>query len=90
MVRRLAEQAAEDASITQCASCEAVIPAGGTYCLYCGHQPAHEVLGVAPDAPDAVVTAAAREQLKRTHPDHGGSQAAFERVKRARDQLLRS
>ncbi|MDX1748652.1 MAG: J domain-containing protein, partial [Halobacteriales archaeon] len=57
-------------------------------CPECGHQPPHEVLNVAPDAPEAVVKAAARERLKATHPDRGGSRGEFQRVKRARDRLL--
>lgn len=88
LLTRLAKQTARDPSIDRCTACEAAIPAGGDYCLYCGHQPPHDVLGVDPDASDAAVKAAAREQLKSVHPDHGGSQAAFERVKRARDQVL--
>jgi curved DNA-binding protein CbpA len=46
------------------------------------------VLGVAQDAPEAVVKEAAREKLKITHPDHGGSGSEFQRVKQARDRLL--
>jgi hypothetical protein len=48
------------------------------------------VLGVDPDAPEAVVKAAARERLKDAHPDHGGSDAELQRVKQARDELLES
>lgn len=86
---RIAKRAARDPSISQCRSCGALISAGGTFCLYCGHQPAHEVLDVPPDAPAETVHAAAREQLKRAHPDLGGSSAEFRRILRARDQLLR-
>ena len=88
LFRQIATQTAKGASISQCQACEAWIPAGGDYCLYCGHQPPHGVLGVAPDASEAVVKAAAREKLKTAHPDHGGSRSEFQRVKQARDQLL--
>lgn len=88
LFKQIATQTANGASISRCQACEAWIPAGGEYCLYCGHQPPHEVLNIPPDAPDAVVRAAAREKLKTAHPDQGGSSAEFQRVKRARDQLL--
>jgi hypothetical protein len=47
----------------------------------------HEVLGVAPDADDAVVRGAFRELAKRDHGDHGGS-GDIARLKQARDALL--
>ncbi len=50
--------------------------------------PPHEVLDVAPDAPDAVVEAAAREKMKETHPDQGGTGEALQRVRQARQQML--
>jgi hypothetical protein len=50
--------------------------------------PPHEVLGVDPDAPAAVVEAAARALITETHPDQGGSATELQRVKRARDRLL--
>jgi hypothetical protein len=51
--------------------------------------PAHEVLGVAPDASRDVIEAAARARKGETHPDvHGGNRESFERVKRAEDRLL--
>lgn len=53
-----------------------------------GRQPAHEVLGVERDANDAEIRAAARERIKETHPDHGGSEAEFQRVQEARETLL--
>jgi len=48
----------------------------------------HVVLGVEPDADEDDVMDAFREKVKEVHPDYGGSQAAFSRVKRARDKLL--
>jgi hypothetical protein len=50
--------------------------------------PPHEVLGVATDAPEHVVTAAARAKKKQTHPDNGGSTEAFQRVVAAEEALL--
>ena len=88
LFRQIAKRTAKDASISRCQACGAWVSAGGDYCLYCGHQPPHAVLGVAPDAPEAVVKAVAREKLKTAHPDHGGSQLEFQRVKQARDKLL--
>ena len=49
---------------------------------------AHAVLGVGPDASDADVQAAYRERVKETHPDHGGSEAEFRRVREAREAML--
>lgn len=88
LFRQIARQTARDPSLSRCQECGASIPAGGEYCLYCGHHPPHTVLGVAPDAPEAVVKAKAREKLKAAHPDHGGTRSEFQRVKQARDQLL--
>jgi hypothetical protein len=87
-LRRTATQASSDPTIIRCGACGAWIPAGGDCCVQCTHRPAHRVLGVTPDAPAAVVESAARERFKVTHPDRGGSSAEFQRVKRARDQLL--
>jgi hypothetical protein len=51
--------------------------------------PAHEVLGVAPDAPPEVVKGAARARIQQTHPDKpNGDRKAFQRVQRAKEQLL--
>jgi len=48
----------------------------------------HEVLGVAPDAPDPVVEAAARRLKANAHPDSGGSRAEFQRVADAEEAML--
>lgn len=50
-------------------------------------EEAAAVLGVAPDAPPEEVRAAYRERVMETHPDHGGDEAAFRRVRWAYDQL---
>jgi len=52
-----------------------------------GKEP-HEVLGVAPDAPAAVVEGAYRELLKERHPDHGGSDQEFRELQRAKEAML--
>jgi len=50
-------------------------------------EPPHEILGVAPDAPDNVVQAAKRQLLKEHHPDNGGDEAEFKRVKEAAEKM---
>lgn len=50
--------------------------------------PPHDVLGVAPDAPPGVVRAAARAQIKETHPDQGGTREELARVQRAKAAML--
>ena len=50
--------------------------------------PAHVVLGVNRDASPAEVEAAYRETAREVHPDAGGSDEAFKRAKRAKDELL--
>ena len=52
-------------------------------------QEPHEVLGVAPDAPELVVKGAFRELVKEAHGDQGGSDEwDVSELKRARDELL--
>jgi ferredoxin len=43
----------------------------------------YDVLGVEPDADEATVVRAYRRRVKETHPDQGGSTAAFKRVQDA-------
>ncbi len=47
----------------------------------------YEILGVDPDADEAEVVDAYRERVKETHPDQGGSQAAFRAVKSAYERI---
>jgi len=61
---------------------EAIVAAGP------GGQEPHEVLDVAPDAPDAVVEAAYREKTKVAHPDQGGSADELRRVQEAKEAML--
>jgi len=52
-------------------------------------EPPHEVLGVHPDAPDSVVEAAFRAEVKKAHPDQeSGSREQFERVRNAKEAML--
>jgi hypothetical protein len=52
-------------------------------------EPAHEVLGVAEDAPDDVIRAAARRLAANVHPDgENGDEAEFKKIQRAKRRLL--
>jgi DnaJ-domain-containing protein 1 len=50
--------------------------------------PPHDVLEVSPDADPSVVEAAYRAKIKEVHPDNGGDRDEFQRVKRAKEQLI--
>jgi hypothetical protein len=50
--------------------------------------PAHKVLGVDRNAPEAVVKGAARSLKAEKHPDRGGSEEEFKRVVNAEESLL--
>jgi len=50
----------------------------------------HEVLGFAPNADPEVVNAAAKQLLKKNHPDQGGDVNQFKRVQLARKKLVDS
>jgi len=49
---------------------------------------ARDILGVAPDADAAAITAAWRRAIAQVHPDHGGTADLARRVTAARDTLL--
>ena len=51
-------------------------------------QPPHEVLGVAPDAPENVIESAARARKAETHPDNDGDSDEFQRVVEAEEVML--
>ncbi|MCU4716797.1 J domain-containing protein [Halapricum hydrolyticum] len=53
-----------------------------------GREPPHEVLGVAPDAPAAVIEGAARQLKAEAHPDNGGDREQFQRVVTAEEAML--
>ena len=44
---------------------------------------AFDTLGLRPDAPAEEVKAAYRERVKRVHPDHGGDEESFKRLREA-------
>ena len=46
-----------------------------------------EVLEVSPDADEDTIEQAYREQVFEAHPDHGGSAAAFQRIRRAYERI---
>ena len=50
----------------------------------------HEILGVAPDAPDEIVKAAFRAQINELegHPDSGGTSRRFQQLRDAREAML--
>ena len=50
----------------------------------------HEILGVAEDAPEAVIDAAYRALSKKKHPDQGGTQNEFKEIKKAYEQIKSS
>lgn len=50
--------------------------------------PPHQILGVVPDASDAVIRGAFRELVKKNHGDHGGAGDSIKDLQWARDQLL--
>jgi curved DNA-binding protein CbpA len=54
--------------------------------VHAGVDP-YAVLGVARGADDAAIHAAYRDAVRRTHPDAGGSAAAFEAVQEAYEAL---
>ena len=90
LYKHLIDHTVTELSNARCSECGTVRPRADGRCPNCRHQPPHEVLGVDPDAPEAVVQTVARERLKTAHPDHGGSKTELQRVKRARDRLLDS
>ncbi|TKX61193.1 J domain-containing protein [Halorubrum sp. ASP1] len=51
-------------------------------------QPPHEVLGVAPNAPENVIESAARARKAETHPDNDGDREEFKRVVNAKKAML--
>lgn len=55
-----------------------------------GDEEPHEVLGVQPDAPDEIVKAVFRTQVKdlEGHPDTGGSSGRFQKLEKAREEML--
>lgn len=54
-----------------------------------GDQSPWDVLEISPNADDATVRRAFRRLSHRHHPDHGGDREMFQRIKAARDALLK-
>jgi ferredoxin len=52
-----------------------------------GVESPYDVLGLDADADEGAVVRAYRERVKEVHPDHGGSVAAFKRVRRAYEHI---
>ena len=51
-------------------------------------EPPHVVLGVSPEASPDEIRQAYRREAKRVHPDNGGSEKEFLRIKRAYEDLI--
>jgi hypothetical protein len=71
----------------------AALPSGNEDVIVAGDRTGtveepHEVLGVAPDAPDDVVEAASRRLAANNHPDNGGDREQFHRIQQAKRSLL--
>ena len=49
----------------------------------------YQVLGIQPGADEEAIKAAYRQKAKETHPDHGGSAEAFQRVQEAYESLTK-
>jgi len=64
------------------------LPSGDESEAVVAQETPHEVLGVSPDAAPEEVREAFRKEVQTAHPDHGGSEAEFCRVKEAREALL--
>jgi len=60
---------------------------GGVRTLAPREREACETLGIDTDADVEAIKHAYREQVKETHPDHGGDEAAFKRVRWAYEYL---
>ena len=63
------------------------LPSGDESALVAEESP-HEVLGVSPDADSEEVREAFRRRVQTAHPDHGGTEAEFRRVREAREAML--
>jgi DnaJ-domain-containing protein 1 len=64
------------------------LPSGDDSEAVVGREPPHEVLGVSPDATPEEVREAFRKRVQTAHPDHGGDEQEFKRVREAREAML--
>ena len=63
-------------------------PAGEDVIVADAARAAHDVLDIEPDASDDEIREAYRKRVKDAHPDRGGSDAEFRRVREAREAML--
>ena len=61
---------------------------GGEGGTVVAQEPPHEILGVDRNADEAAVREAFREKAQVAHPDQGGSEDEFRRVRDAREVML--
>ncbi|MFC4449807.1 J domain-containing protein [Halorussus aquaticus] len=64
------------------------LPSGDDGHAVVAQEPPHEILGVERGADADEVREAFRREVQTVHPDHGGSEAEFRRVKDAREAML--
>jgi hypothetical protein len=64
------------------------LPSGDGSEAVVGQRPPHAILGVERDADPTTVREAFREKVRTVHPDHGGDEQAFKRVKNAKETIL--
>jgi DnaJ-domain-containing protein 1 len=64
------------------------LPSGDDSEAVVAQEPPHEVLGVSPDATPSEVREAFRRRVQTVHPDHGGDEQEFRRVREAREAML--
>jgi DnaJ-domain-containing protein 1 len=64
------------------------LPSGEESDAVVAQEPPHEILGVPSNADRDLVKQAFRRRVQTVHPDHGGSDAEFRRVKNAKEAML--
>lgn len=64
------------------------LPSGDDSDSVIASEPPHDVLGVARDADPEEVRKAFRQKARTLHPDQGGSEQEFKRVREAREAML--
>jgi len=64
------------------------LPSGNGSEAVVASEPPHQILGVERDADAEEVREAFRREVQQAHPDHGGSEAEFRRVKNAKEAML--
>jgi hypothetical protein len=64
------------------------LPSGDNSEAVVAQEPPHEILDIERDADPDEVREAFRRRVQSAHPDHGGSEAEFRRVKDAKEAML--